>query len=78
MTLLFQRGKRVPVLIPPDAKKALEYIVDPQVRKRAGLKPTNKYMFATRGMNCCSVGLAIVKRCFDVTSVVESDKIQHL
>jgi len=39
------------VLIPPDAKKALQYIVDPEVRKRAGIKPTNKYMFATKGMN---------------------------
>ena len=48
--MLFQRGKRVPVLIPSDTVAALEYIAEPEGRTLAGLKNTNKYMFATTGI----------------------------
>ena len=53
VTLLYlnlQRGKRVPVLIPDDTKEALKYITDTEVRRIGGVKKTNGYMFATKGM----------------------------
>lgn len=39
----------MPVLIPPDASKALEYLVDKETRQLAGRKPDNRYLFATNG-----------------------------
>ena len=48
--IYLQRGKRVPVLIPNDTSKALTYITDKEVRKIGGVKSTNQYMFATKGM----------------------------
>jgi len=50
MVIYFQRGKRVPVLIPPDIKEALEYIANAKVREAAGVKPISPYLFTNKGM----------------------------
>ena len=47
--LLFQNGKGVPVILPPDAKKPLQYLTNLEVRKKAGIQPSNPYIFASTG-----------------------------
>ena len=47
--LLLQCGRhRVPVIIPPECKKPLEYISDPEVRAKAGVRQDNRFLFANK------------------------------
>lgn len=47
---LFQGGRTVPVVIPKDAIKPMEYLALADVRKQAGVLASNAYLFANRGM----------------------------
>lgn len=44
-----QTGRGVPVLIPKETNKVLEYLSDPVARQMASIRPENKYMFANTG-----------------------------
>lgn len=48
--IIFQGGKAVPVIVPPDAIKPLEYLSDPERRREAGILASNAYLFANTGM----------------------------
>lgn len=44
-----QTGRGVPVLIPNETNKVLEYLSNPVARQRAIIRPENNYMFANTG-----------------------------
>jgi hypothetical protein len=46
---ILQRGAAVPVIVPQDANKPLEFITNAEVREAAGVQRCNKYLFANRG-----------------------------
>lgn len=41
-----KRGRRVPVILPPEVQKAIPILIDQEVRKHAGVHPENQYVFA--------------------------------
>lgn len=51
MLVTYQTGKGanhlVPVMFPPETLSAMKYLVDPDVRKKAGIRSSNHYIFAT-------------------------------
>jgi len=53
-----KQGKRVPVLIPSDVQKGLEYINDAEVRRLGGINPHTPYLFANRGHGAVSALLS--------------------
>ncbi|XP_038063141.1 uncharacterized protein LOC119733845 [Patiria miniata] len=42
-------GHRVPVVIPKDCQRALAYLANSEMRKKAGVRQTNKYLFPNAG-----------------------------
>ena len=48
-TLLFQRSKPVPIIIPGDAVKVLAYLANPQIRRKVCI--TENWLFASTGVN---------------------------
>ncbi|XP_062610759.1 uncharacterized protein LOC134272385 isoform X2 [Saccostrea cucullata] len=49
-------GRGVPVLIPNETNKVLEYLSDPVARQRASIRPENNYMFANTGRTVVRAG----------------------
>lgn len=49
-------GRGVPVLIPKETNKVLEYLSDPVARQRASIRPENNYMFANTGRTVVRAG----------------------
>ncbi|XP_065928942.1 pneumococcal serine-rich repeat protein isoform X3 [Magallana gigas] len=49
-------GRGVPVLIPKETNKVLEYLSDPVARQMASIRPENKYMFANTGRTVVRAG----------------------
>ncbi|ESO97061.1 hypothetical protein LOTGIDRAFT_174667 [Lottia gigantea] len=46
---VFQTGRCVPLLIPPEVKRAMEFLSNSTVREKGGIKKTNTFMFANTG-----------------------------
>lgn len=44
--IIFQTGKKVPVLIPSFVEKVMEFFTDKKVREKAGVQENNPYTFA--------------------------------
>ncbi|XP_065943060.1 uncharacterized protein [Magallana gigas] len=49
-------GRGVPVLIPNETNKVLEYLSDPVARQRASIRPENDYMFPNTGRTVVRAG----------------------
>nr|XP_034322565.1 uncharacterized protein LOC117688559 [Crassostrea gigas] len=49
-------GRGVPVLIPKETNKVLEYLSDPVARQMASIRPENNYMFANTGRTVVRAG----------------------
>ena len=47
---LLQRSRPVPILLPSDTYKALAHLADAKIRKRAGIREGNQFLFATSGI----------------------------
>nr|XP_034315953.1 uncharacterized protein LOC117685616 [Crassostrea gigas] len=52
-------GRGVPVLIPKETNKVLEYLSDPVARQRASIRPENNYMFANTGRTVVRAGKSL-------------------
>ncbi|XP_052097335.1 uncharacterized protein LOC127732312 [Mytilus californianus] len=68
--LIITRGKRcrpVPVLVPEDVKPALNYIADLNNRRKAKIKDSNKYLFATKGAGAVRSYDSIKKICSELS-----------
>lgn len=42
-------AKPVPVIVPEDVVGVLKYLADPDVRKKAGIRKENRFLFASNG-----------------------------
>ncbi|KAK3099573.1 hypothetical protein FSP39_006398 [Pinctada imbricata] len=60
----------VPVILPGDVKEALQYIADPEVRRKAGIKEFNSYMFSN--------SRAGVFKAYDATQIVMQESAANL
>lgn len=49
-------GTRVPVLCPEEVQKAMQYLANDQVRKKAGINIGNTYLFANTALNVVRAG----------------------
>ncbi len=49
-TLIFQCGRGVPVIIPGEVSKAIQFLADREARAAAGVSKNNGYLFAAGGM----------------------------
>lgn len=49
MEILFQGHRPVPVLIPPESKKPLEFLASFEARREANVPSGNKYLFPNTG-----------------------------
>lgn len=44
-----QTGRPVPIILPKETVNGLQYLTDPEIRKSAGVSPSNNYVFASQG-----------------------------
>ncbi|XP_030843815.1 uncharacterized protein LOC115924951 isoform X2 [Strongylocentrotus purpuratus] len=58
-----KRGRKVPVLVPQDTQRALEYLANSDVRKAAGVHTTNKYLFPNQGQSTMRAYDAMGRTC---------------
>ena len=66
---MFQTGRGVPVIVPPQAKEALAFVCDPKNRQRAGVSSDNPYIFALPGKIAFYFGLAKHKSFFALFNI---------
>ena len=52
ISISFQRNRPVPILLPEDTAKPLEYLADPKVRAASGIRENNHFLFASAGTHC--------------------------
>ncbi|XP_052229409.1 uncharacterized protein LOC127843707 isoform X6 [Dreissena polymorpha] len=62
-----KRGAAVPVIVPQDANKPLEFITNAEVREAAGVQRCNKYLFANRGTQYVRAYDSLKSVCDEVT-----------
>lgn len=56
----FQTGKDVPVVVPEDVRRILQYLADSEVRRAAGISTANPYIFANNGKSKCAIYFQII------------------